>query len=66
MTEELGSLILDTEWGDLYVGTGFDAQQRKDLWDNYYSIVGKKVTFKHSPVIKDKPRFPVFKCFRED
>lgn len=75
----LGALILQTEWGELRVGTGFDAASRQLLWDRNmteqpkervfvhgHSDMGRIVTFKYQPHgMQDLPRFPVFKGFRE-
>ncbi|MEE8599034.1 MAG: hypothetical protein V3S69_05945 [Dehalococcoidales bacterium] len=76
----LGALILDTEWGELHVGTGFDDALRQEIWDHnmdhaeMYKLkqpapgrdMGRTVTFKYQPFgMQDKPRFPVFLHFRE-
>jgi len=61
----LGSLRV--VWNDIKfgIGTGFDAQQRQEIWDNPEKYVGQKVTFKYQELSKyDVPRFPVFKGFR--
>ncbi|KKN65443.1 hypothetical protein LCGC14_0481630 [marine sediment metagenome] len=76
----LGALILDTAWGELRVGTGFDDALRQEIWNRNMDMseryrnkdseppdVGRKVTFKYQEYgMQDKPRFPVFKGFRED
>ena len=77
----LGALILDTAWGELRVGTGFDDATRQDIWDRNMTFLGLEniamgmsqpdtgriVTFKYQAFgMQDKPRFPVFKGFRED
>jgi DNA ligase-1 len=52
-------------------GTGFTAAQRTNLWHDHHTghaaIVGKLVTYKHfaNAGVKDAPRFPVFKAFRD-
>jgi DNA ligase-1 len=62
----LGALVLDTSWGELRVGTGFDDVTRKRIWKNKVKYLGKTVTFKYQPYgTKNLPRFPVFKTFRE-
>ncbi len=75
----LGGLILKTKWGELRVGSGFDAAQRQELWnrrgvnilglspeDLSKGVVGRTVTFKYQAHgMQNKPRFPIFKSFRE-
>lgn len=49
------------------VGTGFDMQQRQSYWSNKDDLVGAKITFKYQSVGPNgKPRFPVFKGFRDE
>ncbi len=74
----LGSLVLDTEWGELRVGTGFDDSLRLEIWtrnvgpqwqpDSFTEPDrGRKVSFKYQAFgMQDKPRFPVFLHFREE
>lgn len=61
----LGTLVVrlnDIEFG---IGSGFDAAQRKEIWDNKEKYLGKLVTFKYQEAgMLDKPRFPIFKGFR--
>lgn len=63
----LGAIIVKdlTTGVEFSIGTGFDFQTRKDLWDK--DITGKIITYKFQPAgIKEKPRFPVFKGFRHE
>ncbi len=75
----LGALVLSTEWGELRIGTGFDAAQRQEIWNrnqpgNMFKEglairpdIGRTVTFKYQKHgMQTLPRFPVFKGFRED
>lgn len=53
----------DVEFG---IGSGFDQATRQMLWDDRQNMLGKVVTYKYFSVgVKDKPRFPVFKGFRD-
>lgn len=75
----LGALILETKWGELRIGVGFDQATRQEIWDRNrvpYRIegdvacdeldMGRVVTFKYQPHgMQDLPRFPVFKGFRD-
>ena len=63
----LGALKVQFNGFTFNIGTGFDDSQRQFIWDNKPKHIGLKVTFKHQKSgAKDKPRFPVFKCFRRD
>lgn len=66
--ETLGALaVRDIHTGQEFdVGTGFTAEQRKNLWEGRKHLIGKLITYKHFPVgVKDLPRFPTFKSFRD-
>ena len=59
----LGSLhVRDLVTGvDFHIGTGFNDQQRKEIWDNKEGWLSKIVKYSHFEAgAKDKPRFPVF------
>lgn len=72
----LGALLLETDWGELSVGSGFDAMARQLIWER--NMVnhnapggqgdrGRTVTFKYQVHgMQNKPRFPIFLRFRED
>ena len=48
------------------IGTGLSAAQRKLFWKYREQLIGKIVNYKYFPVgIIDKPRHPVFVCFRD-
>ena len=60
--DKLGALVVNSEkWGTFKIGTGFNDQQRQEIWDNRADYVGKLIKFKYFAVgIVGKPRFPVF------
>jgi DNA ligase-1 len=62
----LGSL--QVEWNGVVfnIGSGFNDAQRKEIWDNQESYLGKFVTFKYQEVHEKTgvPRFPTFKVMR--
>ena len=64
----LGSLVVySNKWGVFNVGSGFNDTQRQDIWDNQEKYLSNVLTFKYQlHGVKDKPRHPIFKCFRED
>ena len=63
----MGALVVrDVETGiEFNIGTGFDAAQRDEIWENRDSIIGKILTYKSFHIgVKEKPRHPVFKFWR--
>jgi DNA ligase-1 len=66
--DTLGSLIARTKSGrEVDVGSGFDDALRREVWDNRDKYLGRLFTFKHFAVtgVKEKPRQPIFKWFRD-
>lgn len=65
--DTLGSLIVRNEtFGEFAIGSGFDDALRMEIWENRFAYLGKTVSFKYQEVgIVDKPRFPIFKGFRD-
>jgi DNA ligase-1 len=66
--ETLGALwVRDTRTNVQFsIGSGFDAALRDKIWANRDHYRGRTVTYRYQPSgVKDKPRFPVFKGFRE-
>ena len=63
----LGALILHSkEFGEFRCGTGMDNALRKQIWNNMTTYYGKTVTFRFQRIgMKDKPRIPSFKGFRD-
>lgn len=48
------------------LGTGFTAEQRKNLWEGRRYLIGKIVKYKHFPIgVVDKPRHPIYLGFRD-
>lgn len=66
----LGAFWVETKEGlrfKIGTGVGLTAKLRKRIWLNRDFYKGKLVTFKSQlHGVKDKPRIPVFKGFRED
>ena len=66
--EALGSLeVSDIKTGLIFnIGSGFTANQRKELWKNKENLLGKIVKYKYFDVsILNAPRFPIFLGFRD-
>lgn len=66
-TGTLGALIVLTDHGVKFgLGTGFDEEQRKQIWKAQKTTLGRFVKFKYQELSKDGvPRFPVFLGFRD-
>lgn len=64
----LGALVVHSEkWGSFKIGTGFNDQQRQEIWDNKDKYDGQLVKFKYFAVgIKTLPRFPTFVGIRHE
>jgi DNA ligase-1 len=63
----LGAIILDTDWGEVRLGTGkgFTRDLRDALWNEREQNLGRFVTFKYMPYgTKNKPRLPGWVGFR--
>jgi DNA ligase-1 len=66
----LGSLrlrgVTGTFKGVEFDCSGFTAEERREMWNNRQSLIGKLGTYKHFEVVgaKDKPRQPVWKGIR--
>ncbi len=67
-TGVLGALrVRDVTTGvEFNVGSGFKAEERAALWADKESLIGKFITYKSFPIgVLNKPRFPVYKGFRD-
>ena len=65
----LGSLLVsDKESGVRFsIGSGFDAELRRILWEDRDKNLNAIVKYKHFPIgAKDKPRHPIFLGFRDE
>jgi ATP-dependent DNA ligase len=64
--DTLGSLLLKNDVCSFSVGSGFTDDQRKALWAEKDSLLGKVVKYRFQPVgVKTAPRFPTFLGFRD-
>lgn len=64
----LGALICEAPiWTEKFqIGTGFDDATRKWIWEHQEQLKGRLVKFSFLPYgVKDRPRHPVFKGFRD-
>lgn len=68
--DTLGSIVaLDVKTNkEILIGPGtLDHVERKYIWDNWHSYIGKQFKYKSFPKgVKDKPRFPTFANWRID
>lgn len=64
--DTLGALLVHNGSVTFSVGTGFNAGDRLNIWKDRQNYLGKLITYTYQPHgTKDKPRFPVFKGFRD-
>lgn len=67
----LGALIVKYKDNTVNVGSGFDDETRKKLWENREDIIGRVVEVKYKEISKDKKtgmeslQFPIFMGIRE-
>jgi len=67
-TDTLGKLLVkDIKSGiEFEIGTGFNDELRKEIWDNQKKYIGKLAKYKSFLIgVKEKPRFPVFLGIRD-
>ena len=66
----LGCLVVEGVTGqfagvEFEVGTGFNNEERKELWENRHDLIGSIISYEHMLHGADeKPRHPSFKGFR--
>ena len=67
-TGVLGALIVTTDkFGQFNLGTGFTAEQRREIWTHRDQYVGHLAKFKYQACgTKDKPRIPTFLGWRDE
>ena len=65
--DTLGALCCVTKEGvEFRIGTGFDAETRKQIWLERSTYIGKLAKYKHFEIgRKDAPRLPVFLGWRD-
>ena len=67
----LGALIVDYKGNELNVGSGYDDETRKRIWDNKEDIIGRIIEVKYKEETQDKKtkkyslQFPIFVEVRE-
>lgn len=65
--ETLGALVVKWRDVEFKIGSGYTDVQRQDIWENRDKLLGKLVTFQYQELSKYQvPRFPTWKCFREE
>ncbi len=60
-------IIQHPTFGELPIGSGTAKDHElQEYWDNQEKYIGKTIVFKYFPIgMKDKPRMPIFKGFRD-
>lgn len=71
LSGNLGSLVVDFKGNNVKVGSGFDDNTRKELWNMRNELIGRVIEIKYKEVSKDKKtgleslQFPIFISLRE-
>lgn len=69
---KLGSILVDFEGNEVNVGSGFDDEQREEVWRNQDKYLGMTAEVRYQEVTLDSKgnpnslRFPTFVCWRLD
>jgi DNA ligase-1 len=64
---KLGSVLVDFEEVEVYVGSGFDDEMRDEVWKNQSVYLGMTAEVRYQEVTPDGSlRFPTFVCWRTD
>ena len=70
LSGNLGSLVVDFKGNNVKVGSGFDDNTRKELWNMRDELIGRVIEIKYKEVSKDKKtgleslQFPIYICLR--
>ena len=70
LSGNLGSLVVDFKGNNVKVGSGFDDETRKTLWNMRDKLIGRVVEVKYKEISKDKKtgleslQFPIYICLR--
>ena len=68
----LGAFVLQYKDGTVNVGSGFNDEQRKELWEKRRELINRVVEVKYKEITKDKNsgieslQFPIFIQIREN
>lgn len=63
----LGAVVVDFNGDTLTIGSGFNDEQRAEVWRNKKKYLGKTVNFTYQDAgKKNLPRFPIFRGFRPE
>ena len=66
--DTLGSLTVQKDGIVFNIGSGFNDEQRKEIWENRDKYIGKLAKYKCFDVQSgyDAPRFPIFLGWRHE
>jgi len=65
--DKLGSILVDFRGVEVNVGSGFDDEQRSEIWNNRDNYLGMTAECRYQEITPDGSlRFPTFVCWRLD